>query len=370
MARYWRKRYYRYRRRAKRYRRRYRKYKSLINGSSKSTVRVKIPTEQVQTVQVAQAGTVGTFMVVPWKGYDGAPAYMSQSVCDATSFDLYRIYASLYQEVKCLGCKVRITIGTPIGTATLPDLTVVTAWNRRTSPTDTRNIPNFTTLGTYSTAAKAIAVNNSIGKLSRSCYASDLIERAQWHDCTIRHDTNYNYYFDEAYTAANMNVNFFSPGMYFALQTSAANTPTVRIMFQTTWYFSFRNPRYGGSSSSRDFPAGEVDVMGDDQDGAPPSAARAIVRPRDLDDEGDAMNREDAAAAAAAPAAERPRSTSRGGRGGGRNRGRVREFVDAAAEAAGEAVFDYAKQRAAEAAAGLAGRGAAAVIDGILEHFN
>lgn len=245
MARYYRRRYYRKfpRRYFKRYiRRRVRRY---INGSSKSTVRVKIPISATFSMQTDANGAVKGGPITPWARDD--------SPFSAITSPLYRLYTQLYDEVKCIGGRIIISIGTPIGTSSVPSLTVITAWDRRYSVnTQEDPVPTFDQLSNYSTMQKAVAVNNSIAKLKRSCYASDLLEKAQWHDSELVTyvESGTTYTRDNAYFSNPSNPNFFVPAMWLGASITNATAQTITFQADITWYFSFRNPKYGASASS------------------------------------------------------------------------------------------------------------------------
>lgn len=236
-------RYYRYRRgyrRPRRYPRRYYRRSNtrrFINGSSRSQCRVKVP------ISVAfEQPNVGLSGAVYSKAF--SPFVTSANPFSAVTSPLYKQYCNLYDEVKCIGGKVVISIGTPVGGSAVPSLTVVTAWDRRLTKDDATSPPSFDDLMNYSTQQKAVAVNNSIAKLKRSCYASDLLEKAQWHDCTLT--TVSSFTTDEAYQSTS-NVNFFAPGMWLGASQSGSSSATISYQADIVWYFAFRNPKYGGS---------------------------------------------------------------------------------------------------------------------------
>ena len=74
------------------------------------------------------------------------------------------------------------------------------------------------------------ALNNSVAKLARSCWASDIQERTTFHDCSIgaEMDADNN---DMAYVRAAMNPNFFCPLFYvgFQLPTTALKKPSTLV---------------------------------------------------------------------------------------------------------------------------------------------
>lgn len=276
MARYYRRRYRRYyRRRPRRYVRRWfrRRMSRFVNGSSKSTIRVKIPVSTTfQVASVDAAGTLANPVIRPFAG--------SSSPFSALTSPLYRLYATLYDEVKCIGGKVVLSVGTPIGTSSVPSATFITAWDRRCGYSSDGVRPTFAQLSTYSSQQKAVAVNNSIAKLVRSCYASDLMEKAQWHDCTV--EDNSGTYIDAAFETASNNPNFFCPGMYLGVSQTGSTAQNIDMQADITWYFAFRNPKYGASaSSSKGVVEGEptLDVDVDDLDAAAASADMDVSIP-------------------------------------------------------------------------------------------
>lgn len=252
---------YRYRRyRPRRYVRRWfrRRMRRFVNGSSKSSVRVKVPITKTFSVSaVTSNGAVFAQPIYPWQY--GATTTMF-SACNSP---LYQLYCNLYDEVKCIGCKVVLSIGTPIGTSSVPSATFVTAWDRRLSlPEISGAKPTFSDLLNYASQQKATAVNNSIAKLRRSCYASDLLEKAQWHDCSLEEGPN-DTMGDPALHAAGANPNFFAPGMWIGVSQTGATAQTISMQADVIWYFAFRNPKYGAASSSKGVESRSLPVMAD-----------------------------------------------------------------------------------------------------------
>ena len=171
---------------------------------------------------------------------------------------LYRTYCNLYEEVKCIGMRVQIAVSTQIGGATLPSLQIFTAWDRRHGALEANySGEDIRNSATYNVAT---ALNNNIAKLTRSIYASDLMERAQWHDSKLSNALGY--YQDDAYTAAGNNPNFFAPAFFFSFcaPTLAAAT-TLDLQVSVVYYFSFRNPKYGGSAANSKFSSEAVDLQ-------------------------------------------------------------------------------------------------------------
>ena len=225
-----------FKRNFRRYARRY------INGSSKSTVRVKIPMQDYASFNQA-AGTVGTGIgaICPF-----APSNWNSSPLNS---GLYQTYCNLYDEVKCIGMKVKVNVTSQVGGQDIPSLQIYTAFDRRRGTAEAS--PTYAEMKTYSTFQVATAVNNSVAKLTRSIYAGDLLEKAQWHDCTLA--TNAGVKSDAAYTAAGDNPNFFVPGFYIAFAVpglGAGVGATVNCTYDIMYYFAFRNPKWGGSAGN------------------------------------------------------------------------------------------------------------------------
>lgn len=213
-------------------------------------MRVKVPVHD--TLQATGGtGTVGiagpSLVVCPFIRYrtGGGTGY---STLSAVGTELYQTYTRLYEEVKCIGAKVNISIVNAIGGSTLPALEVITCWDRRHGYSDA-GPQSIAEMKASSTAQVYTAVNNSIVKIKRSCYASDLIEKAQWHDCSLGGQASLGI-MDEAYFAAGGNPNFFVPALFIGFSAPTLNAQlTVQFQVNVTYYFAFRNPKYGVSAN-------------------------------------------------------------------------------------------------------------------------
>lgn len=248
MARFYRRRRYRYR--PRKYVRRYfkRRFRRFVNGSSRSMIRVKIP-HVFSTTSTQLAATQGTTPIAICNPF----CHSSYAISPIKS-NLYRAYCNLYEEVKCIGVKAQVNVCSQVGGTDIPSLLVYTATDRRFGHGESE--PSFSEMSTYSTYNVVQAVNNSVAKLQRSVYASDLMEKAQWHDCTLReHPTTTvppgdGYVHDDAYEAAGANVNFFCPAMFLAFAVPQKATQTqIDFTVSLVYYFAFRNPKYGASAS-------------------------------------------------------------------------------------------------------------------------
>lgn len=236
----------RYRRRSwrPRYRRRYRRRGSrrFVNGSSRSVIRAKVPYQFQTTVSIpngSQESNVAT-SVHPWLMLPASP--------------LYRAFANLYDEVKLIGWKVALSSPGQLGQAQLQTLTgfkFITGIDRRFCYTGDP-VPTLPELKQYASSKSVEVVFNSVAKFARSCYASDLIEKAQWHDSEVI-AAGGGQYADQAYAAAGANCNFFSPAMFLGCESAVANVSgssiIVYMSVDITFYVAFRNPKYGGTAA-------------------------------------------------------------------------------------------------------------------------
>lgn len=241
--------YRRYRRRPRRYVRRWfrRRFRRYINGSSRSTVRIKVPVHF--TASITQAGDADHTAVATFCPLDSSTSWAS--VLGQT---LYQNYANMYDEVKIIGMKCLINVSSPVGGAEIPSLQIYTGFDRRKAVAEA--LPSFDELKASSTYQVATAVNNSVAKLQRSLYASDLLEKAQWHDATLSFNPGTGVVTDLAYVSAANNPNFFVPALYVAFAVPGVDTAkTITYTADLMYYFAFRNPKFGGGvtrSANRD----------------------------------------------------------------------------------------------------------------------
>lgn len=290
MAYYFRRRRYSYRRRPRRYVRKWfrRRFRRFINGSSKSAVRLRVPlTINGSATQAANADTTEFKSVCPWLPDNAAVSVLNSG--------LYQTYCQLYEEVKCVGMKVTVSVTSAVGGADIPSLQFMSGVDRKyglsldksTSTFSYEAFPTVAEFKTYSSYSLQSALNNNVAKFVRSVYASDLMEKAIWHDSSLQftdavHQTGTLY--DDAVVTAGMNPSFFHPCFMFlfSVPNSGANQKTVNYTLEIMYYFAFRNPKYGGSakksavnakgaavSRSVHFDDGD-DAMDDGAGGVPP----------------------------------------------------------------------------------------------------
>ena len=312
----------RYGRRWSRYRRygaysRYRRRRSGTSStaSSRGRIRVRVPIQQVLSVPVA-AGSIDSEIITssPWlqntdREAGDPPFAMSSGIVTG----LYRAYANLYDQVKCDGVVTRLSILTPIGSSSTPAVQVVIAYDRLGTYQEAMNNTGTSAdpesqstadLFNYSSATVSSAINNSVAKLSRSCWASDIQERTQFHDCTVLAKTSSWLAADKDFTSNTSRVGYFSPLTLIGLRLAAAPSAatTISVLLEQTYYYTFRNPKYGGAAAGVSTQS-LVPV-------APVMAQRSDTRSLDteagMDDDG---GLDDEAASAAAPAARVQRTT-------------------------------------------------------------
>lgn len=312
----------RYGRRWSRYRRygaysRYRRRRSGTSStaSSRGRIRVRVPIQQVIAVPVEAAAQDSSIITSsPW--YQAklplAAGDDPSGMCGAVSTGLYRAYANLYDQVKCDGVVTRLSILTAIGSSTTPAIQVVMAYDRLGSYREVINSPSsaneyaLTTadLFNYSSAAVVSAINNSVAKTSRSCWATDIQERTQFHDCSLNGASSSWTEVDKDFNSNRDKVSYFSPLTLIGLRLAAAPTAatSIQVLLEQTYYFTFRNPKFGGSASGTTVQSTRL--------AAPVMAQRSDTRRLDTEgDMDDAGGLDDEDAAAAAPAARVQRTT-------------------------------------------------------------
>ena len=310
----------RYGRRYSRYRRygaysRYRRRRSGTSStaSSRGRIRVRVPVQKLISVPVA-ANSLDSSVVMSSPWYEGTTSALQQNpygVCSAVSSNLYRAYVGLYDQVKCDGVVTRLSIVTAIGSA-IPAVQVVMAYDRMGTLSEVTNdgvnsVISTSSLFDYSSASIVSAINNSVAKTSRSCWSSDIQERSVFHDATVVSNSG-GAVFDEDFQSNETKVGYFSPLTMIGLRLSAAPSAdtTIQILLEQTYYFTFRQPKYGGSANSA--AVTRVATV----DGVPLMNQRSDTRRLDTEgDMDDAGGLDDEDAAAAVPPARIRRSELR-----------------------------------------------------------
>ena len=308
----------RYGRRYSRYRRygaysRYRRRRSGTSStaSSRGRIRVRVPVQQVVTLTVPVNSIDSNVLT-------SSPFYRNSTtsplaVAAAVNMPLYAAYGNLYDQVKCDGVVTTLSVVSPIGAAAGPlsALQVIVAYDRqgtKNEVTNAQDLPSAITVGqlfSYSSAVAKSAINNSVAKMTRSCWASDLQERTMFHDCSIFARSSGTEVYDHDFYSNAAKVGYFAPLTMIGVRLPAAPTTavTVQLLLEQTYYFTFRNPKFGGDpSATANTRMSSIPVMSQRSD------TRRLDTEGDMDDAG-GLDDEDAAAAV--PAAQIRRSELR-----------------------------------------------------------
>lgn len=279
----------RFYRRYRRYRRRYRKF---VNGSSRSRLRVKVPVQFNVALSIPATATESNVLTVtPFFHNDThAAGTLSEVACRGSVLDrpLFTNYAALYDSVKCDGMKVSVSITSPVGTATnaFPSLQCYTGWDRNFAYQDfgaAANYPTVNKLKNNSSFLASTALNNSITKLARSCYASDLFEKNSFCDVST-HTAGETVagvagqtltWMSSGGGVTNSHQPSFSPCFMFGCEASTTdpvNARPVSLIVEVMYYMTFRNPKFGAAATRAAISGIPRSVMDDD---------------RQIDDDGD-----------------------------------------------------------------------------------
>lgn len=234
--------YRRYRRRfrgRRRYgRRRYRRSyaRRYVNGSSRSSIRCKCVVTGSGTLRSGYGDSLGqdVFHILPFK------VSAATNPVPLVSSPLFTAYQNLYEEMKLIGYKVQVSVTDQIGGSTLPSLQIYTAWDRRHGEGEADYSPSQIKASASSNVATAL--NNNVAKLSRSIYASDLIEKAQWFDSSKGPTATI-----ASWATAATNPNMFCPAFFMCFGSpslsQASEVAAVHFSVSVTYYVAFRNPR-------------------------------------------------------------------------------------------------------------------------------
>ena len=254
----------RYRRRYVGYRRRYRRRVS-TGGSltSRSRLRVRVPVQKVVslTIPANQTDSNVATSCPYWEKVDDTPT----SVCSAVATPLYQAYTRLFDQVKCDGVITKVAVVSPIGGgtgATLQALQLLIAYDRQGTITELENAapapgsPTPVTVATlFNSSSVQIrsAINNSVAKTARACWASDLQERTVFHDCSFATNADETLFYDRDYNSDRTTSSYFVPLTMIGIRNAAAAATasvSIQILIEQVYYFTFRNPKYGGSTAS------------------------------------------------------------------------------------------------------------------------
>ena len=289
---------------------RYRRRRSGTSSaaSSRSRIRVRVPVQKVISCPVAKGHYDSSIITCsPWLQSDDATLSAKPAgVCSAVASGLYRAYTRLYDQVKCDGVVSRVSLVTAIGAGGLPAVQVVSAYDRMGNKNEVLNDADIAvgSLLNFSSASIVSAINNSVAKTSRSCWASDIQERTIFHDCSLG-DDEAGADVDVDFNSNASKVGYFSPLLLLDC--------VLLLLLPVTLLFRFSLNRHTTSPSvtpsmvvvpllltTRSSTAGVS--------GAPVMSQRRDARSLDSEaDMGDIGGLDDENRVAAAPAASRPR---------------------------------------------------------------
>ncbi|AXQ03917.1 putative capsid protein [Hudisavirus sp.] len=248
----------RYRRRYSGYRRRYYRRRTSAGGSlsSRSRLRMRVPAQRVVTLTIPSESTDSDVATANpfFEQLNDRP----QCVCSAVGMPLYQAYTGLFDQVKCDGVVTKVAVVSPIGGggAALQALQLLIAYDRQGTINETINSPASVTVSSlYNMSSVQIrsAINNSVAKTARSCWASDIQERTVFHDCTIAVTQDKKVIYDQDYNSDRQVAAYFVPLTYIGIRNAAAaatSSTSVQILIEQVYYFTFRNPKFGAAPAT------------------------------------------------------------------------------------------------------------------------
>ena len=217
----------RYGRRYSRYRRygaysRYRRRRSGTSStaSSRGRIRVRVPVQQLVTLTVP-AKSIDSNVLTASPFYH-SNAFAPLAVAGAVAQNLYTAYVGLYDQVKCDGVVSSLSVVTPIGgSGGLNALQVIMAYDRCGNKEELVDSALTTDkLFNFSSSVARSAITNSVAKMSRSCWASDIQERTVFHDSALSATQNSRY--DSDYFSNSKKVGYFAPMVMVGVRLAAA----------------------------------------------------------------------------------------------------------------------------------------------------
>lgn len=173
---------------------------------------------------------------------------------------LYRTYCRLYDQVKIDWVSCKISIMSLVGAGGIaPAVKVVTMWDRDMTVMEgvpqggQIHVPTIDNLQSGSESQTSLIVNNSRAVINRFNAASDIQERTTFHDCSISNETGGAGAFYADYLWYNGKRVGYCPGLYVALNSATAPGEGSQFTFTCSldvkWHVTFRNPKFGLSSS-------------------------------------------------------------------------------------------------------------------------
>ena len=282
-------RYYRLRYRRGRFSRRRISSRKYVNGSTRSTIRMKTVLDASTSVNLTTASPFNQPTKI------NALSTTNTGGLSLPASPLFRQYAGLYDEMKIIGMKVTLAVATPVGNAALPSIQIHTAWDRHSHYGEAP--PTAGDMNAAATYTTSTALNNNVAKITRSIYASDLMEKAMMFQASVNGNNPWSI---PAFENAGATFLPFSPGfMWYVRVPQLAADVTVNFNISIVYYVGFRSPRFGGSGGRavlRDLGAlpaapddddDDMDAPGDADDSGFPDGATASAAVADAPGDAD-----------------------------------------------------------------------------------
>ena len=227
-------------------------------------MRVRIPLQATLSVAVPANTTAATSICIcPWANTTnrtGNNVAINNANGQSLGFvdsDLFTAYSNLFDEVKFDGVKVRAAVVDTIGAGgNFAGVTVASVIERNCNKEDIP--PNSTNMNQWSSYSFRNVINNSVAKITRSVWASDLNEKIQFSDCaTIAGGAGTSVAAPGTYLRAwrdgSNTSTFFKPAIYItaAPATAAGAARTITFLVELVGFFTFRCPKYTSSGSAK-----------------------------------------------------------------------------------------------------------------------
>lgn len=232
--------------------------------NSRSRVRVRIPKQALLTVQIpANQQGATSVCICPWCNTTAATGnnvpinHANGQSFGFTDTGLFQAYAGLFDEVKFDGMKVKAAVVDTIGAGgAYAGVTVASVIERNCNKEDIP--PNSQNMNQWSSYSFRNVINNSVAKITRSIWATDLSERIQFVDSELANTGAGTAVLApgnclRAWRDGSVSGSWFKPAIYLTATPSnqTAALRTIVFMVEVVAYFTFRCPKYTSSGSSK-----------------------------------------------------------------------------------------------------------------------
>lgn len=181
--------------------------------------------------------------------------------------ELYRVYTQLYDEVKVNSVSVKFELMNGIGIGgTVPALKFITSWDRDASMDEVvalNGVPTAEQMTTGSESQSVLISNTSAQKIYRYNRATDLMEKCNFHDCTLTRSGTV--IADKIFASGSgLNRIGYCPTCFFVINTAIKPETGQKFVFnisvEVKYNVTFRNPKFG-------LAAGAAKSVGDEKSG-------------------------------------------------------------------------------------------------------